>query len=448
MPRAVSLSLPLIAFLLIQTAAGLAAIAIVGRVGTGAVAGMGIASAVYGLLLALLFGVDTAVQAMVARATGAGAPKRAGQILTNALVLSAALGSALSLAAFAAGSPLVSVLAPIGTVDAGASYLRAAAPSLFFLSLTIPMNAYWIASGRPGIAFGVSAVTAPLQICLTAILVLGESLGTKGAGLAIAFATLAGAGLQALLALHVYPVQGLGQWRARRENARAIATLGWPISVQQSLAQLAVIVSFAIVARLGATPAAVANVLLNLSLVPVQIATGLGMAAATLVGQLLGRNDENAARRQAWRIAAWAFALLGPLGLVAALAPAWLASLFLIDAGARTLAIWPFEVIGLAVGADAAWRILAFALRGAGATKSSSGIAFVAQWFLQLPLMWLVGLRLHYGFDGIVVVQAVVAIVSLGAYGFVWKTGRWAHATFFMRTEPRLRATSLSASAS
>ncbi len=67
----------------------------VGRLGNVALAGIGIAGAVYGMVLALLFGFDTGVQASAARATGAGAPDAAGAALTSALAVSTPFGACL-----------------------------------------------------------------------------------------------------------------------------------------------------------------------------------------------------------------------------------------------------------------------------------------------------------------------------------------------------------------
>src|ERR1700761_141492 len=77
------LGAPLIGFFLIQTVVNLVGLAMLGRLGDAALAGVGLANAVFGLLLALLYGFDTGVQAIVARATGAGRAERCGAVLTD-----------------------------------------------------------------------------------------------------------------------------------------------------------------------------------------------------------------------------------------------------------------------------------------------------------------------------------------------------------------------------
>ena len=60
-------------------------LALIGHLGNASLAGIGLAGAVYGTLLALLFGFDTGIQAVVARAIGAEARGFAGAALNDAL---------------------------------------------------------------------------------------------------------------------------------------------------------------------------------------------------------------------------------------------------------------------------------------------------------------------------------------------------------------------------
>jgi adenylate kinase family enzyme len=74
---------------------------------------------------------------------------------------------------------------------------------------------------------------------------------------------------------------------------------------------------------------------------------------------------------------------------------------------------------------DAFVRVLNFALRGTGATKPATAIPFAVQWLVQLPLMWLVGLRLHMGMTGIVTLQVALSVVEALVFAFVWQRGSW-----------------------
>ena len=116
---------PSMGFFFVQNAASLACLSIVGRLGDTALAGIGAAGAFYSVILALLYGVDTGVQAMTSRAVGAGDDERRGEILTAALVGSVSLGALLAGLTWAFGPGIVAMLVsdpaaalPVFTPDA------------------------------------------------------------------------------------------------------------------------------------------------------------------------------------------------------------------------------------------------------------------------------------------------------------------------------------------
>ena len=139
---------PLVAFFLIQSTVDLASTAILGRLGDRALAGVGAANAIFAVLLALLFGFDTGVQAIAARATGAGLQRRLGEVLIDALVVSVPVGVILfAVASSIAPNALAIILSDKAAAAMGSAWLHASAPSLVCLALTIPVNALWIGGG-------------------------------------------------------------------------------------------------------------------------------------------------------------------------------------------------------------------------------------------------------------------------------------------------------------
>jgi len=424
------LAAPLTAFFAIQSAASLASIAMLGRLGDAALAGAGAAGAVYGVVLALMFGADAAVQAMVSRRVGAGRSEGCGQILADALALTLPLGALLAVGAWWAARGVLSAMSPHRDAAlAGAAYLRAAAPSLVFFAATIPINACWIGSGRPHIALFVTAVLAPLQIAATFALVFGvgplAGLGAAGAGAAISFAGLVGVALQLWLAARLGAAPGFAGRAPRAAGAGAVAAIGWPISLQQALLQLGLMIAYVILARLGVAQVAAANVLISLVMVPSQLAVGLGVAAATLVGQTLGRGDVAEARRWGWRTAVLGVAASAPFTLIAVAATRPLLGLFLRDPATLEIAVWPIRIVGLGVAADTLGRVLCFAIRGAGATRIGAAIPFAGQWLVQLPLVWWLAVTLGFGLLGMAGVQAGVAVAEALVTALIWAGARW-----------------------
>ena len=427
------LGAPMIGFFLVQNATSLACLAIVGRLGDRGLAGIGAAGALYGVVMALLYGIDTGVQAISSRAIGAGEGERLGEILTAAIAGSAVFGALLAGLVLAFGPRIVALmLSDTQAAAAGSAYVAAYAPFLIFLAISIPIDACWIGSGRPGAPFLVYLLLTPFQVGLTYLLVAGAGpiapMGAAGAGLSGSVSALIVLLLQVGLAMRIWPIHSLFAARPRLRIIGAIGAIGWPVSFQQSLFQFGLMIAFVIVARLGVASAAVANVLVSLMTLPIQCVTGLGFAAATLVGQALGRGEPDETRRWGWRTAIVGACLTGPVGLAVFFAPEPALGLFLRDPSTLAMAVWPAKILGLGVGLDAAGRILSYALRGAGATKWASGVPFASQWLLQLPLMWVVGVQLGLGILGVTLVQTSLAGIDAVLLAWVWASGGWTRA--------------------
>ena len=423
-----ALGTPLVGFFLIQTVTSLATVAMLGRLGDAAIAGVGVASAVYTAICALLWGVDTGVQAIVSRAVGAGRADRIAGVLSAAHAGAIPLAAVIGAATWLFGPKLIALILPDHAAAAvGGAWIAVAAPSIVLLAVTLPINAAWIGSGRPAVTMAVTAASAPLQIGLTLAFVLGagpvRGLGGPGAALAMDATMLAAFVAQVALALRFIP--GFGRVRPSASGVAEIAAIGWPISSQQSLLQVALMGVFAVVAQLGAAPAAIINVLLTLTSPATQIAGGLGNAAATLAGQSLGRGDVQEARAWGWRATGLTVAITAPMGLALALAPQALLGAFLRDPATLAMAILPARIVGVGVAINGAAVALGFAFRGAGATKIAAVVPFVSLWLLQLPLMAWIGLGLHQGLAGIVAVQTVVVAADVVALALVWASPIW-----------------------
>jgi Na+-driven multidrug efflux pump len=422
------LGAPLIGWSLIPTVVNIATVAMLGRLGNAAIAGVAVAGLVYGGISALLYGADTGVQAIVSRATGAGRPERIPDVLLSAYAGTVPLAAAIGAATWLAGPALVSLILPDrAAAAAGGAWIRLAAPSVVLLAVVLPTTAAWIGSGRPLIAAGITAAGGLLQAGLTFLFIFGagplRGLGAVGGALALDATLLAGVFVQLGLAASL--IDGFRRGRPRTAALGQIAKIGWPISAQQSLIQVASVGVFAVISQLGAAPAAIANVLLTVTGAPNQVSVGLGIAAATLVGQTLGRGDVSAARRWGWRTTWVVVAVTAPMGLPLALAPEAVLGFFLHDPATLAAAILPGRIAGFGVAVNTASIALGLAFRGAGATKIAAGVPFASLWLLQLPLMIWIGIGLGQGLVGMVWVLNTITAADVILLAVLWAGSVW-----------------------
>jgi MATE family multidrug resistance protein len=280
----VGLSLPIVLMLLVQNLIGLIIIGMVSPFGDAAVAGIGIASSLFSMFMAVLFGIDTAVQALVAQRIGAGEPELAGRILNDALAIAVVAGLLLIVLGYAAGPAIFhAVTNDPAVVARGLPYLNAALPMLLFLGGNFAFNAYRNGAGMPRYSLLVSVVQLACGTLFSYLLIFGAlglpQMETAGAGLGVTLAALLALLAHLLLALRIVPVPGFVQTRLNWPGVRTILKIGLPVGLQQCLVFVGTTVSFGIVGLLGTGQVAAMNVLLNVLLLSILLASGLGVAA-------------------------------------------------------------------------------------------------------------------------------------------------------------------------
>jgi len=426
----VSLSLPTVAILLAQHLASLMTIAFVSELGTAALAGLGIASAMFSALMALMFGIDTGVQALVAQRIGAGQRAAAASVLHDGFIIALLAGPLLIAVGYAAGPGVMHRLVrDPAVVMHGLSYFNAALPMLLWLGASFAFSAYRNGSGTPRYSLAVTIVQLPCSVLLGYGLIFGVGglprLGTAGAGLGATLASVVGLAVHLALALRVSPIEGLWPLRASRRGVNAILAIGLPIGLQQSLVYVGTAIFLAVIGLFGTRGIAAMNVVLAVTVLAILAAAGTGIAAATLVGTALGRGDVADAKQWGWDVASVGAAAILLFSVIVIAAPRQTLGLLVADGNTVAVATVPLVLFAVGMSVDAFGRILGFAMRGAGATRLVTIISFVLQWAAMLPLCWLVGLRLGYGLAGVAATRLALIAVETTTITWLWHSGFW-----------------------
>jgi len=206
----------------------------------------------------------------------------------------------------------------------------------------------------------------------------------------------------------------------------SLARLGLPNALQQLLFAAGFVVLFWIVGQIGTPQLAIANVLVNITLVTVLPGMGFGLAAATLCAQALGRQQVEDARRWAWDVFRQAVLLLAPLAALMLLLPGPILAMFVKEPELIELGRLPLQLVGATVLADALGLILMNALLGVGAAALVMKIAVGLQWGLFLPLAWLLGPKLGLGLNAVWLAMLGYRGLQTGLFVHYWRRGGWA----------------------
>lgn len=438
---------PAVVALLLENASELVDVAMVGRLGRLDVAAVGYAAQLVHLVATTLQAVAAAAVALAARGVGARRPEGVREALAGSMLL----------ALIVAGIPsLVFVVAPravLGALDAAPEvvelavpYLRLVVAAAFVSAVPLILESGRRAHGDTRVPLAIAAVATSVKIAGTWLLVFGN-LGLPRLGL-VGAATASLAAQSVATALYLVTMRdGERSGMAlvpRVGGAREVVTAARDAfgiaasAIGERLAMsFALLAYFAVLSSYG--PAAIAAYAIGVRVLAFSWlpSLGFGIAAATLVGQSLGRGDVPFARRAGWRSAALAVRTTLSLGLVCVLLREPLGRLFTQDAAVlRDLS--PF-LVALAVAQPfmGVHFTLAGALRGAGDTTTPMLGATVGNWGLRVPGAYVCARVLGWGLPWAWGALAFDHVLRATWYLVAFHRGKWAEAAVPARVAAR-----------
>lgn len=424
----VTLGVPLIGAQLAQLGIHTTDVVILGRLGAAHLAAIVLSSQFFFTLFILGSGFANAVMPMVAQAYGRGdtvSVRRSVRMgMWVALLYSALMVpvfyNAENVLLFAGQKPEVAALA--------GSYLKIAqwgmAPALLFMTLRGLVSAH----GRAGVVLYVTIVVLTVNAFFAYALVLGHfgfpAMGIEGAAI-VSF----GVNVLSFLLITAY-IQSRPEmrrydlfvrfWRPDWPAFREVLLLGLPIGLTM-LAEVSLFTGASLLmGRIGTLELAAHGIALQLASIAFMIPLGLAQAGTVRVGVAHGRGDYTGVVRASWAVLIAAAIIAVGGGLLFALIPTTLASVFLDKAGADFVAVLaiagPFVVIaGIFQLVDGLQAIAAGLLRGLKDTRvpmilaliSYWPIGFVCAWFFAFPAGF-GGIGIWFGFVGGLAAAAVL----------------------------------------
>lgn len=345
--RIIALAIPALGTLAIEPLYILVDTAIVGRLGTSALAGLAIAGTVLLTITAVLGFMQYGVTPEVAYAQGSGDPEGARVIAKDAVWLAVLLGVPVACALALFADPLGRALGATGDVEhAATTYLRISALGLPFVFITLVGH---------GIMRGHNNLRKPLLIVLCAnvanvigevIAVYGLKLGIAGSAWSTVLVQIGAAGAFAVI-LRPHLARVPPAW----QRIKPFLVIGSHLGLR-SIAMLAVWITVTRVAAHVDTPTLAAHqVLFQLFTFLALILDALAIPAQSLVAGAMGRLDREGAMAVGW--------------------------------SSTKLSIWVGAAFCVFVGATSTLVPHIFTNDGAVISRVSSGLFFLA--LMQIP---------------------------------------------------------------
>ncbi|MBO9567403.1 MAG: MATE family efflux transporter [Cellulomonas iranensis] len=339
--------------------------AMVGHLGTDALAGLALASTVLVTVIGLCVFLAYATTAAVARRLGAGDRQGALQTGVDGMWLALGLGVLLAGIAWVTAPWVLAALGARSEVAVQAvTYLRWSVPGLPGMLLVLAATGALRGLQDTRTPLVVAASGAVANAALNATLIYGAGLGIAGSGLGTAIAQL-GMGVW----LVVVVVRGARGSGARLTPAAggiwANARAGVPLLVRTATLRLAILLTVWTATGLGAAALAghqVVNAVWGLTAFALD---ALAIAAQALVGHALGARDVERTRALLRRTLQWGVGAGAVIGvLVGALAPLYVRVFspdpdvqraavvgLVVAAVALPMAGWVFVLDGVLIGA-------------------------------------------------------------------------------------------------
>jgi putative MATE family efflux protein len=395
--------------------------AVVGHLGSGALAGLGVGAALMALLTIVGTFVEYGTTSRAARWYGAGRPDAAVGEGVQASWLALVIGVVVVGVGELLADPLTRALAGSGPTQAAAeSWFRIAVVGMPGVLLVLAGNG-WMR--------GVQRTREPVLIVLSAnvvsaalspVLVYPVGWGLEGSAVANVAAQVVGAGLFLRAVGRAAP-----SLRPNRTVMRAQVLVGRDLILRSAAFQVAFLSAAAVAARMGTAQIAAHQIGLQLWEFTALLLDSFAIAAQSLVGAALGAADARIARAVAWQVSRWG--LWAGIGFAALYAAGWavIPQAFTSSAAVRAQAhvLWPWFV-GMLPAAGVVFA-LDGVLIGAGDVAFLRTITIVAAVGAFTPLN-LAALHWHWGLGGIW--AGLTAFIVVRLVGMVARTRgeRWA----------------------
>ena len=428
--RILVLALPIIGGMVSQNVLNLVDTAMVGSLGNSALAAVGLGSFSTFMCQAMILGISVGVQATAARRKGEGRDHETAGPLNTAILLVICTGLVLSAILYF----LVPRFYPFlnndpEVIKAGVPYLRIRILAIVFVGMNFSFRGYWNAVDLSRLYMSTLLVMHASNIFLNYVLIFGHfgapALGVTGAGIGTSVSTVIGTAIYFFLGFRYARQNGFLHARPSMKQIKDLVKLSLPNGIQQLFFSAGFTAMYWIIGKVGTLELAAANVLINVMLVCILPGIGLGLSAATLVGQALGRRDPADAMRWAWDVVKVGIVIMGTLGIPMWLIPDQVLSIFIHDPQTLDVARLPMRLVGLTIAAEAVGLVLMNALLGAGDSKRVMLVSIGSQWGLFLPLAYLFGPVLGFGLLTIWILQSGYRAFQAVIFTVVWIRGKW-----------------------
>lgn len=386
--QVLAIAVPVALQSLIQSSFSVVDQVMIGQLGEASIAAIGFAGKFLSLALTVIAGTATAAGILAAQYEGRNDRKSLESSFFQVLVL-AMITAALFLlpAVLAPGSVMGLYSTDAEVVRQASGYLRLFAWSLPFSVLTSLYSVILRCCGSPRTPLYASVAGILANTLLNALFIFGLGLGVQGAALASLLAQIVMAGLTLLFVrrdlawFHLVPAFGA---------MKTVFLVLVPLVLTEFLWSLGENIYTMVYGHLGTSASAAMTMTIPLQTMLIGILSGLSQAAGILIGQQLGKGDQEGAWRDSLSLIR--YSLTGSVilaGILILLAPLYV-RLYSVSEQVRSLCIGLIiEFAFLSIVKVQNIVVAGGIIRSGGRTSLVLGIDLLGTWGVGVPLaLW------------------------------------------------------------
>jgi putative MATE family efflux protein len=426
------LAIPTVLEMAMESTFGLVDAFWVARLGSDAMAAVGLTESLVVLIFAIAMGLSVAATATVARRIGEKDPEGAAVASVQAIGCAIVISAVAGIGGMLFAPRLLGMMgATPAVIHIGWRYTAVLLGGNASIVLLFLINGVFRGSGDAVSAMRTLWLANLINLVLDPCFIYGYAgfprLGVTGA----AVATTTGRSIGVL-----YQVWLLFGGKGRVAVGRRHMRVDWPVLhrllqvARTSMIQYFVaMASWVSLARINATFGSVATAGYTLAIRIIMFGIlpswGICSAAATLVGQNLGARRPQRSEHAVWLAGFYNMAFLTVVGVAFFFGARSFVGRFTDDPGVASIAVECLKYVSLGYPFYAWGMIMEQAFNGAGDTATPTWINLFCYWTLQLPLAWWLAHVAGLGPRGVYLAirsaESVLAVVSV----VLFRRGRW-----------------------
>lgn len=431
LPALLTLAWPIILSMLSASVMTLVDTFFVSRLGTWALAGVGLGGIVSFSIVCFPLGSLGAVKILASQAVGAGRGENVGRYLGAGL----ALASIMTAVAFAVASGVAEIIhhaaASPETGTAAGVYIQIGAFGILPMLVRIAIEQVRLAQGDSRTPMYVALFSNACNVGFNYWFIVVLEMGVAGA----AYGTLAANVVGCLAMVFVQALEGFRVTGTRFRDLASIWRLGLPTGLQMLLEMGAFTMMVLMLTNLSDLDGAANQIAIQVIHFGFLPCVAVAEAASIMVGQAVGANRRDLVHVVTRGALLPILGFAGFVAIVFVAAGPWIASQFSVDPELVALTVRLLYVAALFQFADGLSILCRAVLRGTGDVRFCATFGVLISWGLTPPLTWFFGYHLGFGALGGWGGLCLEIIVGATVFWLRLRSNRWHHWADLTRRE-------------